>query len=177
MIKQGLPLNQPNTYKLLDVHGETIRYSLGLKDTYCEGRVIAIGDTVSTVNFLGGEGIRHAMLSAEVATRYIDEFLKGERKEFHGYQEEMHGIFAAKWQISEKLGMKKYLEDSDILVDKVVSYLKPMQLEDIVDILFYYRFEKVSKGFWSYALRKLKSKFNFLLGWASRFSQKRKPMP
>ncbi|GAX34454.1 NAD(P)/FAD-dependent oxidoreductase [Nodularia sp. NIES-3585] len=160
---------KPDTYKVLDVHGETLRYSQGLQDIYSEGRVIAIGDTVSTVNFLGGEGIRHAMLSSEVASRYINEFFRAERKDFSGYQEEMHNIFLAKWTMSERLGIKKYIEDADILVDRVVSYLKPMKLEDIVDILFYYRFEKVSKGFWSYILRKLKSKFGSLLHWISLF--------
>ncbi|WP_414550439.1 NAD(P)/FAD-dependent oxidoreductase [Anabaena sp. CCY 0017] len=167
LIKEYL---KPDTYKVLDVHGETLRYSSGLQDIYAEGRVIAIGDTVSTVNFLGGEGIRHAMLSSEVASRYINEFLGEERKDFNGYQEEMHGIFLAKWTISEKLAIKTYIEDADTLVDRVVSYLKPMKLEDIVNILFYYRFEKVYKGFWSYALRKLRSKFGFLLNWMSRFS-------
>jgi flavin-dependent dehydrogenase len=162
---------KPDTYKLLDIHGQTLRYSVGLRDTYAEGRLIAIGDTVSTVNFLGGEGIRHAMLSSEVANRYINEFLKGERKDFNSYQQEMHSIFLAKWQISEKLGMKKYIEDSDVLVDKVVSYLKPMKLEDIVDVLFYYRFDKISKNFWSYIFSKLRSKIDFLLNYVLRSSK------
>lgn len=156
---------KPDAYEILDIHGETLRYSLGLQDRYSEGRVIAIGDTVSTVNFLGGEGIRHAMLSSEVASRYIHQLLKHERENFDGYQAEMHSIFLDKWKISEKLGMKKYIEDADTLVDKVVSYLKPLKLEDIVDILFYYRFDKLSKGFWSYALRKLSSKLASLSNW------------
>ncbi|MCY7277111.1 MAG: NAD(P)/FAD-dependent oxidoreductase, partial [Phormidesmis sp. CAN_BIN44] len=117
------------------------------------------GDTVSTINFLGGEGIRHAMLSSEIACRYIQEYLDEQRSNFDDYQKEMHQTFLAKWKVSEKLGMKKYLEDADSLVDKVVSYLEPMKLEDIVDVLFYYKFEKVSKGFWSYLLRKVRSLF------------------
>ncbi len=102
------------------------------------------------------------MLSSEVASKYVHELLKGERQDFSGYQQEMHSIFLAKWKISEKLGIKKYIEDADTLVDRVVSYLEPMKLEDIVDVLFYYRFEKISKGFWSYALRKLRAIFSFL---------------
>jgi len=150
-------------YEILDIHGETLRYSLGLQDIYAEGKVIAVGDTVSTVNFLGGEGIRHAMLSSEIATKYINQFLNGERENFNGYKEEMHSIFLAKWNISEKLGVKKYIEDSDALVDKVVDYLKPMTLEDVVNILFYYEFSKVSKSFLGYFLKKLKEKFSALL--------------
>ena len=150
---------KPEFYKITDIHGATVRYSMGLNDVYSRGNLIAIGDTVSTINFLGGEGIRHAMLSSEIASRYIGEYLEGQRKDFNGYQKEMHKTFLAKWKVSEKLGMKKYLEDTDILVDKVVSYLEPMTLEDIVDVLFYYKFERVSKGFWAYLLRKLRSFF------------------
>jgi digeranylgeranylglycerophospholipid reductase len=149
---------KPETYKILDVHGETLRYSRDLADTYVEGRVIAIGDTVSTVNFLGGEGIRHAMVSAEVAGKYIDRFLRSQSKDFDGYKEEMHGIFLAKWKMSERLGMKKYLEDADSLVDRVVALLKPMTLEEIVEVLFFYRFEKVSKSVGVYLWQKVRSR-------------------
>lgn len=44
-------------YKLIDVHGSIVKYSVGLKDIYYQHNVIAIGDAVSTINMLGGEGI------------------------------------------------------------------------------------------------------------------------
>ncbi|WP_197484773.1 NAD(P)/FAD-dependent oxidoreductase [Phormidesmis priestleyi] len=150
---------KPEFYKITDVHGATVKYSMGLNDVYSRDNLIAIGDTVSTINFLGGEGIRHAMLSSEIACRHIQEYLDNQRNDFDDYQKEMHQTFLAKWKVSEKLGMKKYLEDADSLVDKVVSYLEPMKLEDIIDVLFYYKFEKVSKGFLSYLLRKVRSFF------------------
>jgi digeranylgeranylglycerophospholipid reductase len=156
---------RPEEYKILDVHGETLRYSRELADVYTEGAVVAIGDTVSTVNFLGGEGIRHAMVSAEVAGRYIDGYLTGKRPDFAGYREEMHDIFWAKWKMSERLGMKKYIEDADHLVDRVVELLRPMTLAEIVDVLFYYRFEKMSKHVWLYGLRKILGK---LVGYLER---------
>jgi digeranylgeranylglycerophospholipid reductase len=164
---------KPETYKILDVHGETLRYSRELADTYAEGRVIAIGDTVSTVNFLGGEGIRHAMVSAEVAGRYIDRRLSGQAQNFDGYREEMHSIFLAKWKMSERLGMKKYLEDADSLVDRVVALLRPMSLEEIVEVLFFYRFEQVSKSAGIYVWTKLRSRIvqylkQFKLAWWSK---------
>jgi digeranylgeranylglycerophospholipid reductase len=157
---------QPAEYRIVDIHGETLRYSRQLADVYTEGRVIAIGDTVSTVNFLGGEGIRHGMVSAEVAVRYIQRFLRGEQSDFAGYKKEMHNIFLTKWQLSERLGMKKYIEDADTLVDRVVELLKPMTLEEIVEVLFYYRFEKVSKSVWLYGLKKLRARFD---QWLAKF--------
>jgi digeranylgeranylglycerophospholipid reductase len=151
---------QPQQIETLDIHGETLRYSLGLRDTYVEGRVIAIGDAVSTVNLLGGEGIRHAMVSAEVAAKHISAFLQEERLGFDHYQSEMHRIFLNKWKVSEKLGLKKYIQDSDALVDKVVTYLAPLSLEQVVDLLFYYRFERALTGSWrnlaAIAFRKLR---------------------
>lgn len=148
---------QPSHYEVLDVHGETLRYRLGLRDRYTEGRVIAIGDTVSTVNFLGGEGIRHAMVSAEIAQGFIVGLLQGTRQDFSGYREAMHRQFLAPWTMSERLALKKYLADSDRLVDKVVTYLAPFSLEEVVAILFDYRFETISKGFGAYFRRKVTS--------------------
>lgn len=151
---------KPKQYSIVERHGGTVRYSLGLKDKYVDGSVIAIGDAVSTINFLGGEGIRHAMESSEIGVKYIDRYLKGTGQNFDGYQQEMHQVFLKSWTISEKLGLKKYLADSDRLVDRVVNYLRPLKLEDVVDILFYYKFEKASKGLASYLWRKVRSVLN-----------------
>ena len=152
-------------YKLLDVHGSTLKYSRGLQDVYQQDNVIAIGDAVSTVNFLGGEGIRHAMQSAEIAAPYIQAYLQDHTTGFNGYQAKMHQVFLEKWQLSEKLGLKKYLEDSDELVDKVIAYLQPFKLEDVVDILFYYKFERLSKGLTSYLWRKIITFFQQRKNW------------
>jgi len=145
------------TYQLVEVHGATLKYSSGLNDVYYRDNVIAIGDAVSTVNFLGGEGIRHAMEGAEIACKYIQTYLNRPSSDFKDYQAAMHSAFLRSWNLSEKFGKKKYLQDCDEIVDKVVTYLRPLSLEDVVDILFYYRFEKVSKGLPQYILRKLDS--------------------
>lgn len=144
-------------YRLIEVHGATLKYSCGLQDVYYRESAIAIGDAVSTVNFLGGEGIRHAMQGAEIASKHIQKYLDRQTDSFQDYQTEMHRVFLKTWNLSEKFGMKKYLQDCDEIVDKVVAYLRPLSLEDVVDILFFYRFEKVSKGLPQYFLRKLDS--------------------
>lgn len=159
---------QPSHYEVRDVHGETLRYRLGLRDRYEDGRVIAIGDTVSTVNFLGGEGIRHAMVSAEIAQDFIVGMLQG-GKDFSGYRDAMHRQFLAPWTISERLALKKYLADSDRLVDKVVTYLAPFSLEEVVAILFDYRFEKISKGLGAYLRRKVRSFLRRPYRWVQRW--------
>ncbi|HLO49257.1 MAG TPA: NAD(P)/FAD-dependent oxidoreductase [Kamptonema sp.] len=149
---------QAEKYKIVDIHGSTLKYSCGLNDVYYRGNVIAIGDAVSTVNCLGGEGIRHGMYCAEIAVKYIIKSLDSQISGFNEYQSEMHRIFATKWNISERLAIKRYIKDSDELTDRAIGYLKYMKAEDIIDILFNYKFEKISKGFGYY----FKQKISFL---------------
>jgi digeranylgeranylglycerophospholipid reductase len=163
---------RPQHYEIVDIHGETLRYRSGLQDTYAEGRTLAIGDAVSTVNFLGGEGIRHGMDCAEVAQGFIEPVLRGEATSFEGYREAMHDRYLESWNRSEYLGLKRYLEDSDRRIDLIVSYLRPLPLQDLVDILFYYRFEKLTKGLGPYLRRKL---YSLWLRLQKRLSRQFKP--
>jgi flavin-dependent dehydrogenase len=150
-------------YKIIDKHGSTLKYSPGLKDIYCKDNIIAIGDTVSTVNFLGGEGIRHGMDGAQIAGKYIQSYLEGKISDFRDYETEMHRKFDKKWNISERLAVRKYIDDvNDELTDKIISYLKYMKTEDVMDILFDYKFEKISRGLGGYLQRKIK-------GWIKQF--------
>jgi flavin-dependent dehydrogenase len=150
-------------YKIIDKHGSMLKYSPGLKDIYCKDNIIAIGDTVSTVNFLGGEGIRHGMDGAEIAGKYIQSYLEGKISDFRDYETEMHRKFDKKWNISERLAVRKYIDDvNDELTDKMISYLKYMKTEDVMEILFYYKFEKISRGLGGYLQRKIK-------GWIKQF--------
>jgi digeranylgeranylglycerophospholipid reductase len=143
------------SYKIIDKHGSTLKYSQGLRDIYWKDNIIAIGDTVSTVNFLGGEGIRHGMDGAQIAGKYIEKYLDGKISDFRDYETEMHRKFDRKWNISERLAVRKYIDDvNDELTDKMISYLKYMKTKDVMDILFDYKFEKISRGLGGYLRRK-----------------------
>ena len=144
-----------NEYKIIDVHGSTLKYSSGLNDVYYKDNIIAIGDAVSTVNFLGGEGIRHAMYSAEIAFKHIENYLINPTTDFSAYQKDMQKHFAPKWNISEKMGIQRYLIDSDAKIDKGIAYLSRLSAQDMVDVLFFYKFEKLSKGLGEYLKRKI----------------------
>ncbi|MEG3935032.1 MULTISPECIES: NAD(P)/FAD-dependent oxidoreductase [unclassified Microcoleus] len=144
-------------YKIIDKHGSTLKYNPGLKDIYCKDNIIAIGDTVSTINLLGGEGIRHGMDGAQIAGKYIQRYLDGKISDFRDYETEMHRKFDRKWNISERLAVRKYIDDvNDELTDKMISYLKYMKTEEVMEILFYYKFEKISRGLGGYLQRKIK---------------------
>lgn len=142
-------------YKIIDIHGSTLKYSSGLNDVYYKNNILAIGDAVSTVNFLGGEGIRHAMYSSEIACKYIEKYLTNSATDLAEYQKEMQQHFAPKWNISEKMGIQRYLIDSDQKIDRGIAYLSGLSAQDMVDILFHYKFERLSKGLKEYFKRKM----------------------
>lgn len=144
-------------YNRLEIHGSTLKYSSGLKDIYYEGNKIAIGDSISTLNFLGGEGIRHGMYSSEIACKHIKDYLENKIGNFKNYKKEIQNDFIPTWHISEKSGVKVYLKYSDRAIDKGLAYLGSMKLEDVMDILFYYKFEKISKGIGRILKRKIYS--------------------
>ncbi|MEZ2319289.1 MAG: NAD(P)/FAD-dependent oxidoreductase [Microcoleus sp.] len=152
-------------YQIIDKHGSTLKYSQGLKDIYYQDNIIAIGDAVSTVNFLGGEGIRHGMDGAEIAAKYIAKYLDGQISSFRDYEREMHRKFDKKWHLSERLAVRKYIDDvNDVLTEKIISYLKYMKTEEVMDIVFDYKFEIISRGLAGYLKRKIKGFIQRLRG-------------
>jgi flavin-dependent dehydrogenase len=142
-------------YKVIEIHGSILEYSSGLNDIYYRDNIIAIGDAVSTVNFLGGEGIRHGMEAANIAARHIQNYLQGTSKDFAEYRAEMLDKYAKKWNLSEKINRRVYLEYSDDKIDRGVAYLKYLKTADVIDILFNYKFQKFTRGFRPYLLKKL----------------------
>jgi len=146
---------QIQNYRLIEVHGSVLKYRSGLRDRYFQGNVIAIGDAVSTVNVLGGEGIRFALQGAEIAVRHIQHKLAQPKITFHHYKREMHRTFRRNWNLTEALSRQAYLEVSDSQVDRIVAYLQPFTLAEVIEILFNYRFEKLSRGIWIYLLGKM----------------------
>ncbi len=146
---------QVKDYQLIDVHGSIVEYSSGLKDCYYRDNIIAIGDAVSTINALGGEGIRHGMYGAEIATKQVQAYLEGKIKDFANYPKEMLKVFEFRWNTSERLSRKVYLEYSDARIDKGVDSLKYLSTKEILDILFNYRFEQYLKGVRSYLWKKI----------------------
>lgn len=159
-IKQSIQLLiqdylQIKDYHRLETHGSILHYSRGLQDIYYRDNLIAIGDAVSAVNFLGGEGIRHGMETGQIARDYIQEYLASRREDFSGYQTHLHQKFKRSWDISERSAKKVYLDYSDRMIDKGLAYLGTLELSEVIDLLFYYRFEKITKGFRRILLRKL----------------------
>jgi flavin-dependent dehydrogenase len=132
--------------RVLDVHGGVLRYARGLQDPYAAGAVLAVGDAVSTLNPLGGEGIRHAMEGAEIALPFLLKELETPGLGFTGYPEAMQRRFRRIWLWSEELAARRYLQDSDDRLDRMVRFLAGRKLEFVVDILFGYNFVRAARS-------------------------------
>jgi digeranylgeranylglycerophospholipid reductase len=149
-------------YQFIESHGSIVEYSSNLQDIYYKNNhLLAIGDTVSTINPLGGEGIRHAMQSAEIATQYIEESLQGKCTDFADYPLALQQYFAPQWHLSDRLSRKVYLEYSDTRIDRGVALLKYLSTQDIIDILFYYKFDRYRKGIGGFLLGKIRQWFRW----------------
>jgi len=136
-----------DNYDLVEQHGSIVEYSSGLQDIYYKKpNIIAIGDAVSTINALGGEGIRHAMKGAEIACQYMEEYLQGKSSNFAAYQRRMQEYFQPKWNLSARLSRKVYLKYSDARIDQGLSYLKPdrgtSKLKSLCSIKYRHRLQK-----------------------------------
>lgn len=145
------------SYKVINYHGGMLKYCSGLEDIYYNDNIIAIGDAVSMVNMLGGEGIRHGMQNANIACGYIQDYLTGKITDFAGYRQEIRQSYARTWNWSEQMGLSKYLKYSDQSIDKGVSYLKDLSLEDMMAILFDYDFKRLYKAGFKYLRYKIVS--------------------
>jgi flavin-dependent dehydrogenase len=151
LIKQHV---MPQKYRIVDIHGSTIKYSQGLKDIYYKDNAIAVGDAVSTVNFLGGEGIRHGMYSAEIAASHVIRYLENQIADFREYQVQMRRYFLRKWDISAKACRRMYAIESDQKIDRAFTCLGALKTEEVIDILFHYKLGKLSKIFLMYWMSK-----------------------
>ncbi|SHM94800.1 NAD(P)/FAD-dependent oxidoreductase [Polaribacter sp. KT 15] len=149
-----------DTYKLLDVHGGILRYSEGLKDKFYNNKVIAVGDSVSAINPRGGEGIRYAMQSADLACVYIDEYLVKGTTNFDNYRKKWRRRKLFKWRLSEVSSQRMYSKYTDIQIENRVQFFHENFSTDVlIDSLFNFKYNQVVLRF--FQLIRLKIEFAF----------------
>jgi len=146
-----------NKYETLDIHGGTLLYSEDQNDIFYKSNLIAIGDTISSVNPLGGEGIRHCMFSATKAAIFIKMMIENRIDSFEDYKKEMLEYFGIKWKLCEKFAKLVYIRLSDKAIDKGFSYFSGLSAEELMDILFRYEFDKIDNALDNFIIRKLKT--------------------
>lgn len=160
LLREEVGCPQP---RLLDQHGAMLKYSRGLQDVYVDGPLLAIGDAVSTLNVLGGEGIRFALEGAEIALPFVLQRLADPTCDVRGYRKAMHQRFKRTWAWSEELALRKYLQDDDARIDGLVRFLKSRNLEFLVDVLFHFNFGRAARNAGpGYLWRSLKRRLGIL---------------
>lgn len=144
--------------EIADKHGKTISYTFGQKDICYDGPVIALGDAISSINPLGCEGIRHALVSGRIAAREINSFLDNTTSSFENYRVSIKKYFGKKWFFSEILMNHLYKAREDRIMDHIVKSFQLMTPEEGIDVVFNYRFRWVIKPFLVYAFKRLKDR-------------------
>ncbi len=147
-------------YKIIDKHGGIIRYSRGLKDTFYNNKVVAVGDAVSAINPRGGEGIRYAMQTANLASDYIIDYLDTGKENFENYRKVWLKAKAKKWQLSEFSAGRMYSRYSDHQIENRIRFFhKNFSIDDMIDSLFNFKYNKIFVRAIQYSLLKLRYLF------------------
>ncbi len=140
IIREYLGLNE---YKLIDCHGGVYRVSVGLNDTYQKGRIVAVGDAVSSVNPLGGEGIKFAMENADLLVPILMKNIENNQVDCSKFRKISRKKYRLSWIICELVGRRVYITYTDEKLDlRLSQYHKMSSFDDIIDLLFYFKFKR-----------------------------------
>ena len=132
---------------VIDRHGGLIRSCICRRDVHRRGRLIALGDAVSTANLLGGEGIRHAMTSSRVLAPLLLQVLDGGAPDgLEAYPAQLRRRLGPRWSLSGRLARRTWLGLRDRVADRrltaLLRGLEGCSSEDLSALLFDYRFER-----------------------------------
>ena len=141
---------------ILERHGGSINSSLKRHENHIYGRIIGVGDTISTANLLGGEGIRYALSSAEILSKLLQRLNANSCDDFNSrylnkyYSQKISQHLGWRWLISNRIYQKSWMGLSDEKADKRLLRLinglaSKASAEGISALLFDYKFE--SYGF------------------------------
>ncbi len=139
--------------QVLDRHGGLIRSTIQRQEPHRRGRLIGLGDAVSTANLLGGEGIRHALLSARVlAPQLLAALAPGSQdlaaaRGLDDYPRQLRRALGWRWGLSGRLARRTWLGLNSAAADRRLERLltglaRHQQAADLSALLFDYRFER-----------------------------------
>jgi flavin-dependent dehydrogenase len=159
LIDRLLVVRSGESRRVLDRHGGLIRSSIRRREPHGRGRLIGLGDAVSTANLLGGEGIRHALTSSQVLAPLLLQAVAEDREvPVNTYARQLRRCLGPRWSLSGRLARRTWLGlrdgRGDQHLERLLGGLEGCSAEDLSALLFAYRFER-------YGLRALP----YLLGW------------
>jgi len=131
---------------VVDRHGGRIRSSIRRREPHRRGRLVGLGDAVSTANLLGGEGIRHALTSARVLAPLLLAELRAEGPGLNRYPLELRRALGWRWSLSGRLARRTWLglqgSAADRRLGSLLTSLEEQNASALTDLLFGYRFER-----------------------------------
>jgi len=144
---------------VLDRHGGVVSSSIARRESLGSGALLAVGDAASTANLLGGEGIRHAIDSADLLAETLlnaeglNQVGRNQVGADHAdvvrqtYEKALHRWFGWRWRAAGKLAQRTWwgLDSSsaDRRVERIISGLsRTSSARDLSNLLFHYRFER-----------------------------------
>lgn len=136
---------------VLDRHGGLVSSSVQRLEPMGWGALLAIGDAASTANLLGGEGIRHALASAdhlaEALFNHSGDLRRGMDPARLAYARDLKRSLGANWTISGRLARRTWwglqTEQADKRLERLIAGLSAhAEADELVDLLFRYRFQR-----------------------------------
>jgi flavin-dependent dehydrogenase len=140
---------------VLDRHGGLIRSTLRRGEAHARGRLIGLGDVVSTANLLGGEGIRHALTSSRTVLPLLLTAIGLQRqgapettqlKAVAPYSQRLRRRLGWRWELSGRLARRTWLplqgSRADRRLERLLRGLEGAGADDLSALLFDYRFER-----------------------------------
>lgn len=127
-------------FKVLDRHGSTLKITALRNERFYRENVVAVGDACSSVNWLGGEGIRHGLHSGNIAALTIGEYLDGKIKDFKPYRKRMLKYFGWRWPLSKLFSRLVYSKLSEKQLDRLFWLCSSLSAGELTKILFNYDF-------------------------------------
>jgi len=125
-------------HHIVETHGGML-YGMGIRHHVFKN-VIAIGDAADQVNPLGGEGIRHALQSAEFARDVIlDAIAKNDLARLEQYDIRWRKYIGWRWWKCRILAQFFYHHFSDSMHDNFVRAVSKITAQEIFDALFEYK--------------------------------------
>jgi flavin-dependent dehydrogenase len=134
---------------VLDRHGGPVSSSISRSEPLAVGALLAVGDAASSANLLGGEGIRHAMASADqLADLLMAEGMRCDSDAMaHLYRKQLDAQQSWRWSVSGRLARRTWwgLDNShaDRRLERLIHGLSATaKASALSELLFDYNFER-----------------------------------
>lgn len=143
--------------EVIDVHGGTVRSTKNMSESFYKKNIVAIGDSISSINPLGGEGIRYALRSADDVTEHIIGYITKGENTFGKYRKKWRKKYLFTWRLCYYLTETMYHKYPDDKIDnRIKKYRDLVDIDQLINILFEFKFNKMFRRVLSFLWNRVK---------------------